>query len=331
MKKIFGLFLFLTVLSFSFGQTSGSSPIQLSVNQDEAFLQGCAAFQNEDWVSAMFFLKKAVTDKKYGTDEVHYMLIASEMYAGEYKMAESDASAFKTMFPKSIYLPNVQYQMGRCLHYLGKNDQSVIVLSDFCHENAESPLYASALFWIGECFFSEYNYDSARSLYERIVTEFPDDIKAPDAQARLDYLDQRDREEKLLYLLKVTGEEYLSSKEEYERQLKLYKTEDMMGLRKQLSDALKRIDELEKQLENGTPVKEIKTADSSNVLNSTGAYSDPVDSYESSAANNGYLSDDPDIAALKRKAHHLENYMGDKNEANLDAAMMENVYEKIEQ
>ena len=56
---------------------------------------------------------------------------------------------------------------------------------------------------------------------------------------------QREREEKLVYLLKVTGEENLSAREEYERQLRLFQSQDKMGVRKALSDAENRIAELE--------------------------------------------------------------------------------------
>ena len=72
------------------------------------------------------------------------------------------------------------------------------------------------------------------SLYERILNEFPDDPKASAAQYRIETINQRSREEKLLYLLRETGEEYLSAKEAYERQLKLYSSETAEEIRKKM-------------------------------------------------------------------------------------------------
>lgn len=342
MKKVFFAFLifsaFFSLGTFAQAPQAKPSSAKYSVSQEDAFLQGCEAFRNEDWISAMFFLKRAVTSKKYSTDEVHYMLIASEMSAGEYKMAEGDCANFLASFPKSAYAPFVQYQRGRALHYIGNNEQSILILSDFCHENVDSNLYPSALYWIAENFYAQYNYDSARALYERIVTEFPNDEKAADARRRLDSINQRNREEKLLYLLKVTGEEYLAAKEDYERQLKLYKTEDSMGLRKQLAAAQDRISELQKKLERQEYLNASNSAGTPEVVYEENAtiplaqtdaaelFPDPSSSYENSTSNNGYLSEDPDVEALKRKARHLENYMGNRNESNLDAALREDVY-----
>ena len=59
---------------------------------------------------------------------------------------------------------------------------------------------------------------------------------------------QRSREEKLLYLLRETGEEYLSAKEAYERQLKLYSSETAEEIRKKLINLQERNKQLESKL-----------------------------------------------------------------------------------
>ena len=80
--------------------------------------------------------------------------------------------------------------------------------------------------------------------------DFPGEEKAGDCRYRLEMIAQREREEKLIYLLKVTGEENLAAREEYERQIKLYQSQDKLGLRKSLADSQNRIEELETELEN---------------------------------------------------------------------------------
>ena len=135
---------------------------------------------------------------------------------------------------------------------MGEYEKAILLLSDFCHQYPENSLYPSALFWIGESFYSSYNYDEARLIFERLVNDFPEDTKTPTAQFRLDSLNQRTREEKLLYLLKETGEEYLSAKEDYERQMRIYGSETSEEVRRRMADLQKKNADLELQNKNLT-------------------------------------------------------------------------------
>ena len=208
--------------------------------------QGFESYRSGDWGSATLFLRKAVTQPGGASEEAWYMLIMSQMYNEDYASVVTDSDRFFDRYPDSSLVPYVMYQKGRALHFLEQNDSAVLALSDFCHQYPGNEMYPSALYWLAECFFDDFSFDTARQLYERIVSDFPSSPKAAEAQARLDVIAQREREQKLLYLLKMTGEEYLSSRENYEKQLREYQTEDMVGLRKQLNDANSRIRDLEK-------------------------------------------------------------------------------------
>jgi hypothetical protein len=94
-------------------------------------------------------------------------------------------------------------------------------LTEFCHEYPNHELYPSALFWIAESFFARENYDSAESLYARIVTGYPFNSKQNDAQARLEIIRLVKKNNDQLALLKQTGELTLAEKNEYERLSKL--------------------------------------------------------------------------------------------------------------
>ena len=187
-----------------------------------SFAQGCDAFKSGDWHSAMISLRKAVTYPENDTADTRYMLIAAEMYAGAYAEALADCDYYFRIFPKGKYTSYVQYQKGRAFFYVGEYEKAVLLLSDFCHQYADHEMYASSLFWIAESFYAGYNYDEALPLYERIVHEFSSDAKAQAAEHRIEAIAQRTREEKLLYLLKKTGEAYLAAKEDYEKQLHMY-------------------------------------------------------------------------------------------------------------
>lgn len=271
MKKIIS-FVFISILSCAF----------VFSNNDDFLLDGYESYRKNDWSSAMFFFRKQGINNIQ--EEPMYMLIMSEIYGGDYKSALSDSEFFLNKYPDSRYVPYIQYQKGRCLHFLSRNEDCILVLSDFCHQNPDSEMYAAALYWIAEAFYSEYNFDSALALYERIVVDFSNDEKAFDARYRIEMIEQRQREEKLLYLLKVTGEENLAVREDYERQLRLYKAEDKMGLKKQLNEAQLRIQSLEKLLSEERYNSELLRE----------------------KAENNVEKKDPEVEALKIKAKQLQ-------------------------
>ena len=213
-----------------------------------AFVQGASAFKAGEWMSAVFMLRRAVSYAENYNAETFYMLITAEMYGGEYKTAYQDAETFLQNFPESPYVSYVSYHRGRALFCLGEYERSVLALSDFCHDYPDHEMYASALFWIAESFFAGYNYEDADILYTRIVSEFSDDAKAPAAQYRIETIAQNAREEKLLYLLKETGEEYLAAKEEYERQLKLSGAASTMDVRKRVLELQHKNSDLQKTI-----------------------------------------------------------------------------------
>ena len=251
MLKKFVLLAFFSIFSMFSVFSQNQPKAKLNSSENANLKQGADAYKKEDWTSAIFFLRKVVSVPGFASDENMFMLIKSEIYAGEYRQAQNDCEKFLEQFAFSPYAEYVKYQNGRLLHLLARNEDSILSLSDFCHQHSDSELYPLALFWIAESFYDEYNFESARGLYERIVNDYPACEKAPQAQYKLDLIERRAREEKLLYLLKVIGEENLSTREEYERQLRVYALEDESGVRHSLLDAQARIAELEALLEQG--------------------------------------------------------------------------------
>ena len=235
----------LTVLLFSCSVCFYSAASESAAT---AFVEACRFYSRGEWSDAKIMFRKAVSYSENMTPEAYYMLISSEIYDGDNKKALDDCNFFVENFPDSLYFPRVSYQKGKLLYSLGEYEKAIVVLSDFCHGYSSDDLYSYALFYIGESLFAGYKYDEAEAIYERIVNEFPDAEKTPAAQYRLETILQRGREEKLLYLLKQTGEEYLAAKEEYEKQLRLYNSEAVDSARQKLAAAQNRNDALEKKV-----------------------------------------------------------------------------------
>lgn len=281
--------------------------------QNDSLLDGYLSYQKGDWTNAAFFLRKAATDPSVSNDSVWYMIIMSEMNMEKFSNALSDCNYFMQTFNDSSLLPNVKYQRGRILHYVGQNDNAVLELSDFCHENPESPVYSSALFWIAECFYEDYSFETAKTLYERVVSEFPESSKVEDSLFKISLINQREREEKLLYLLKLTGEEYLSARETYEKQLRIYQTEDAKELRKQLAQARERILELEYNAANNMTYSQsgpvVESVSSGNTRNES--VPESKTDGNTSKASKGPVSDE-EIFTLKQKAALIQKLLDSK-------------------
>ena len=248
----FSLFCIIPVFSQSYSAISESvSGNNYSGVQTSGVLSDALnAYKKKDWKTSIFLFKKLHAVPGNITPESLYMLIMAQTYNSQYKQAISDCDLFIKKFPYSQYIELVIYQKGKNLYHISDYEKAVITLSDFCHTYPEHNLYASSLFWIAESFYATYNFDSAKPLYERIVAEYPEDSKAKDAKYRLDVIAQRTREEKLLFLLKQTGEDYLSSKESYEKALKQYQVESSVGINSQLRELRQQNENLDIDLAN---------------------------------------------------------------------------------
>ena len=242
MKKLFGIIcaaiLFCGAGGFVFASDASSA----------AYIEACKAFSRGEWESAELLLRKAVAYPQNNNADTNYMLITAEIYAENNSRALKDIEAFLHNYPGSIYTPRIQYMRGKLLYSLGDYEKAIIVLSDFCHQYESSELYPSSLFYIAESLYAGYKYDEAETLYERILTQYPDCDKVSASQFRMESIAQRSREEKLLYLLKQTGEEYLAAKEDYEKQLRLYNSEAINTTRERLLDSQQKNQELEEQI-----------------------------------------------------------------------------------
>lgn len=300
----FNLILFL-LLSLSKNYTFASpSSSETSLS---ALMQGYSCYRARDWASTVLFLRKAMADKSLANPEAYYMLICSDVYAKDYSSAVLDCDYFIQNYADSPLLGNVEYQKGRALHFMGQNDSAVLMLSDFCHEYYESELYPSGLYWIAECFYDDYNYDTAQVIYQQVVDLYPSDSKAEEAQAKLDLIAQKNREKKLLYLLKVTGEEFLNSKESYERQLRLYQAEDVEEMHRQLEAALAKIQELEKSSYNSSDNSTYVPQYTQTAVN--GQTSSDTQSEEDSSSDKKSGLGDEEIEILKTKAALLQQVL----------------------
>lgn len=283
-----------------------SSVLSAQATTNDYLAQGLQAYKDGNWESAILLLKNAVSLPESSTPEVLYVLVMSEMFNGNYDDVIKDGQKFCQLYPDSEYKIYIDYQMGRALHYKEQYNESIALLQKFCSENESNELFSSALFWMAESFYASYYFDEAKGLYERIVTDYPNSAKYIESLYRLDLIIQREKEEKLLYLLKVTGEEYISSKESYDRQIKQYNTEEAIGLRNQLRISNENLKKTQSELDLIKAEKDSLEAKYKELENSYNEIQLEIEKarLERESANAKYLQD---IEALKQKAQIIQD------------------------
>lgn len=228
----------------------------------QAYVEGVKFYSSGNFDLAKIMLKKAIANEENATPESYYLLINTQINLQDKRAALNDCYYFLDAFPSSLYTPRVSFQTGKLLFELKEYDKAIFTLSDFCHQNQKDELYSLALFYIGESLFASYEYEKAEEVFQRIVDEFPSSPKFEAAKYRIESIFQRNREEKLLYLLKQTGEEYLTAKEEYEKQIRVYNTESIITAKQKLQESQAKNQELEKQVEDlQLQLAKIKTPD----------------------------------------------------------------------
>lgn len=73
------------------------------------------------------------------------------------------------------------YRQAIVLHSQGRHAEARRALERIFEADSTGELADNALFWIGETYFSSGDYTSAQRYYARVVNEFADQNKAPDA------------------------------------------------------------------------------------------------------------------------------------------------------
>lgn len=218
-------------------------------SDNSLLIQGLEAYRQKDWTTALFFLKKASTLPENMNAETWYVLIMSEVYATDFEGVLEDGNFFLYQFAESGYVPQVKYQMARSTFLLEDYNQAFAMFDDFCKTYPEHELYSSSLFWQAETLYQMYDYVESEKLFEQLVKSYPNSPKIIEAAFRLELLEQREKEEKLLYLLRVTGEENLAAKEDYERQIKQYQSEESINFKMKVTELTLLVESLQTELE----------------------------------------------------------------------------------
>jgi tol-pal system protein YbgF len=75
--------------------------------------------------------------------------------------------------------PNEIYNMARSDYLKGNYDLAIEGFSIYKTQFADSPLADDAIYWIGECYFSQKKYDKAIEYFNELILNYPNGDKIP--------------------------------------------------------------------------------------------------------------------------------------------------------
>ncbi|MDR2490126.1 MAG: tetratricopeptide repeat protein [Spirochaetaceae bacterium] len=179
---------------------------------------GIGLYEQGRWAEAVQELRRAWREADNNADkaEALFWTAIAELSNGEYENALYDLDDIRRYDPSNIRLLEVPYHKGRALFYLKRYDDAIrhfeeyersirvdgrymnsIRYENFDNSSAFDSMYveynkkASAIYWIGECYFSIENYDKALGYYTLIVDQYMKSHKYESSMNRIELIKQK--------------------------------------------------------------------------------------------------------------------------------------------
>ncbi|MBM4387193.1 MAG: tol-pal system protein YbgF [Deltaproteobacteria bacterium] len=78
-----------------------------------------------------------------------------------------------------------EYKEAYELYQDGDSRSALVKFRDFLEKNPNHPYSDNARYWIGECYYDMRDYVSAREEFKKVINDYPDGNKVPDAMLKL--------------------------------------------------------------------------------------------------------------------------------------------------
>lgn len=127
--------------------------------------------------------EKSSAPEKTGTGE--YDAALALYNKGQYATAAEKFSAFLRNNPSGSLAPNAMYWQGECLYSQGKYDSSIIIFKDLVGKYPKHPKAAAALLKAGFAYAQIRDMENARFYWQILIDDFPQSEPAKLARKRL--------------------------------------------------------------------------------------------------------------------------------------------------
>jgi TolA-binding protein len=203
---------------------AGISLLLFASEGDDIFREGLNSFDRGEYFQAYKQFTRLVEEEPfyYFRANAVFWQGKSLYMMGDYVQAGSLLDQFLMNWPDNTYYEEALYLAGKNNFSRENYEAAIESFIRFSEEYSRSIYLSHALYWMGEALYNLGHIDEARELYDRVIREFPDSSKREAARYRNALIDIKEREEKLLELLKWSHEEFLKSGQDNTREKAVY-------------------------------------------------------------------------------------------------------------
>ena len=120
-----------------------------------------------------------------GTEKSAYDAALSAYYSGQYTKALDGFGEFLRRSPSSSLAPNAMYWQGECLYSQGKFDTAIMTFKDLAGKYPQHPKAAAALLKAGFAYAQLKDMENARFYWQILLDDFPKSEPAGMARKRM--------------------------------------------------------------------------------------------------------------------------------------------------
>jgi tetratricopeptide (TPR) repeat protein len=192
--------------------------------------RGIELYGNGQWGNAIIQLRRAQQGNigPVARAEAQFWIAMAAFAAGDYEEALHDFDEINRIDPVNVRCAEVPYHKGRAYYYLKRYEDAIRLFSSYIdsirvdgrYANGirtggwnESGLYSdtegdynrksSAIYWMGECFYSMDDMTRSEELFNIVIKEYPKSYKFEPATNRLALIRQKKIEGALLDILRT--------------------------------------------------------------------------------------------------------------------------------
>jgi len=147
-------------------------------------------------IAILFSLNLAVAAPSNKQDSTRHLYdrIMEEYKHRDYEAALAGFRFFLELHGQSSLAPNAQYWMGECQYRLGHYKEALKSFYHIVSYYPLSPKLAASTLKIGQSYTKLRDHEKARTMYERVLDEYPDSPEAELARKALDAAPPQDGE-----------------------------------------------------------------------------------------------------------------------------------------
>jgi len=185
---------------------------------------GIDQFRNGQFDKAVALFQKVVGDPSAGAMKAGALFLIAKSYMATGKLDEAGRAldSYLVTYGGAVDHEEALYQKGRLLFMQDDLEGALRALQAFVVGYPASPFVSSAWFWAAESLYGLGRLDDARSVYSKVISDYPTSVKIEAARYRIELIQVRRKEVELARLLKWSHEDYLRTVEDYQNRERAY-------------------------------------------------------------------------------------------------------------